>query len=321
MNINNYIGHPSQIYGVRSVYVDGGFGDGMKMLEVKNGKGLEFTVSVDRAADIPYLSFKGNNLAYIAPCGLVGSKYYDNKSVNFLKSFTAGFMTTCGLTAVGNPCVDDGEELPLHGTISHIPAENVSYSVEDEKIIIKAEVRDASIFSHKLLLQRKYICHLDKNRLELCDTVTNLDCKETPFMVLYHCNMGYPLLSENSVLDIPSESVSPRNERSANFISDWNKISEPTDDFVEQCYYHKFSGATKVSLFNPDINCKMTMSFNADELNYFTQWKMLGKGEYVMGLEPGNCHPDGRDVMRKQNALDYLKPYESKSKHIIFDFE
>lgn len=38
---------------------------------------------------------------------------------------------------------------------------------------------------------------------------------------------------------------------------------------------------------------------------------MMGERDYVMGLEPGNCHPDGRDKMREEGALTILAPGES----------
>ncbi len=76
---NKYIGHSSQVCGVRETRMVGGKADGMRLLEVRNGKGLEFTVSLDRCADIPYLFYKGNSMAYIAPCGMVGPQYYDNR--------------------------------------------------------------------------------------------------------------------------------------------------------------------------------------------------------------------------------------------------
>jgi len=38
---------------------------------------------------------------------------------------------------------------------------------------------------------------------------------------------------------------------------------------------------------------------------------MMGYRDYVLGLEPGNCHPDGRDVMRKQGKLKFLQPGEA----------
>ena len=75
--MNDYIGHESQLYGVEEVRLVGGKGDGMRLLNVKNGKGLEFTVSADRCADISRLSFKSVNFGYFSPCGYVAPAYYD----------------------------------------------------------------------------------------------------------------------------------------------------------------------------------------------------------------------------------------------------
>ena len=45
---------------------------------------------------------------------------------------------------------------------------------------------------------------------------------------------------------------------------------------------------------------------------------MMGEGDYVLGLEPGNCEPDGRDVMRKQGKLEILAPGAEKTHHLTF---
>ena len=47
-HINPYIGHDSQCYGIEEHRLVGGKGDGMRLLEIRNGKGLEMTVSPDR---------------------------------------------------------------------------------------------------------------------------------------------------------------------------------------------------------------------------------------------------------------------------------
>ena len=316
--INKYIGHPSQLYGVRETRMIGGKADGMRLLEVRNGKGLEFTISLDRCADIPYLFYKGNSMAYIAPCGMVGPQYYDNRGTGFLKSFTAGFLTTCGLTAVGSPCTDDGEELPLHGNISNVPCEQYSYSVGNDYIKVTAVMRDASLFGNQLILEREYSCGLNENTLTITDAVKNIGCKETPYMIMYHCNMGYPLLSENAELNISSVKVIPRDDHAAKDIDSWNKMLKPTNDFVEQCYYHKFDDKPIISLKNPDINTELKMTFDVDTLDCFTEWKMMGENEYVLGLEPANCYPDGRDVMRKKEILKYLHAKETRTNRIKF---
>ena len=102
--MNKYIGHESQLYGVEEHRLVGGRGDGMRLLQVKNGKGLEFTVSADRCADISRLSYRGINMGYFSPCGYVAPAYYDDKGVGFLKSFSAASPTTSCSLALHAAC-------------------------------------------------------------------------------------------------------------------------------------------------------------------------------------------------------------------------
>ena len=319
--MNKYIGHQSQLCGVREARLSGGKADGMRALEVYNASKLRFTVSLDRGGDIPYLFYDSKSMSYIAPCGMAAPQYYEKEGAGFLKSFTAGFLTTCGLTAVGSPCVDDGESLPLHGTVSHIPCEQFSYDINDESITVNLKLYDAALFSHKLMLERKYICGMNDDILIIRDKVTNIGSKQTPYMILYHCNFGYPLLCEKSRLEINSTGVAPRDARAEEGIAEWNKILTPQADFTEQCYYHTFSEKPRISLSNPEIKTEMTMTFSDKSLDCFTQWKMMGEYEYVMGLEPGNCLPDGRDVMREKGILKFLAPGESAENEIRFEFK
>ena len=318
--MNKYVGHEQQTYGVDELRLVGGKGDGMRMLYVRNGRGLEFWVSLDRCADISRLSLKGDNYGYFAPCGYVAPQYYDDKGAGFLKSFTAGFFTTCGLTAVGSPCTDEGEDLPLHGTISNTPAENAGYWIAKDGIHIKAVIRDAAIFGRQLILEREYVVSLEKNEIALTDTVKNIGSAESPFEVLYHCNMGYPLLSEKAIIDIPSTDVAPRNEHAKEGIPTCLVCEKPQNGYEEMCFYHKLSGKTQVSITNPEIGKGLTIAYDTAELPCFTQWKMMGEYEYVMGLEPGNCLPDGRNVMREKGILQFLAPGASKTVHLQFIF-
>lgn len=318
--MKKYVGHISQLYSIEEHRLVGGKGDGMRLLEVNNGKGLMFTISADRCGDISRMYFKGINIAFFGPCGYVGPEYYDNKGAGFLKSMTGGFLTTCGLTAVGSPCTDEGEELPLHGTIANIPAENLMYEIRENSIYIKLMIKDASIFSHKLLLTREYECSLEKNEIILKDTVENIDFEETPYMILYHMNMGYPLLSENSVITIDSNNITPRNEDAEKGLNSALIMEKPQVGYIEQCFYHDMaSGLAKI--YNPDLKFGVSINYNTDELPYFTEWKLMKSAEYVLGLEPANCTPDGRDVMRKSGRLKFLKPGEKATQTIVIKIE
>ena len=312
--MNPYIGHDSQVYGIEEHRLVGGKGDGMRLLEINNGKGAELTVVLDRCADISRLRYKGVNLSYFSPCGYVAPAYYDAAGANWLKSFTAGYLTTCGLQAVGSPCTDEGEELPLHGSIANMPAEQVYWLEEEGDLVVHATIRDEGIFAPKLRMSREIRVSLRSNEFSIQDTIENTGDTKQPFEILYHMNMGYPMLDEDSILEIPSAEVLPRDEHAAEDIGNWMHMMKPEAGYVERCYYHKFPDRNgKAGIYQPKLGKGLEITFDAEELDGFVEWKMIGVRDYVLGLECGNCYPDGRDVMRKTGMLKFLEPGEKKT--------
>lgn len=309
--MNPYIGHESQISGVEEHQLVGGKGHGMRLYQITNGKGLELTVSPDRNGDITRLHFQGVNMSYMSPCGYVAPAYYDKNGANWLQSFTAGFLTTCGLQAVGSPCNDLGEELPLHGSIANQPCAH-SYWEEDEKAIrIHTVTKDEVIFGRKLVLTRVLEVSKETNEFEIRDEIENTGDREEPVEVLYHMNMGYPLLDEDSIVEIPSNEVVARDDHAREDMENWMHMEVPQAGYQERCYYHKFTEQEgKACIFQPKLGVGLAITFDTKSLDGFVEWKMMGVRDYVLGLECGNCYPDGRDVMRKTGMLKFLNPGE-----------
>ena len=321
--MKDYIGNPLQIKGVEQYVLQNGKGNGMHFLNIRNGLGLEIWISLDRAGDVSRVNFKGDNIGYFAPCGYVAPQYYDNRGTGFLKSFTAGFFTTCGLSAVGSPCIDDGEELPLHGTISHIPSEICAIEETEKELIIKLRIRDTVLFGRKLVMNRVYTISYTENVFTVNDTVTNEADAQSPYMIMYHCNMGYPLLNENSLVKIPNNAVQARNEHARKYIDSALQMEKPQSCYEERCYYYDVKendNIAKVGIFSSNINKGLIMEYDKKALPCFTEWKMMGKTDYVLGLEPGNCTPDGRNVLRENNTLKFLQPDQSATTTIKFTF-
>lgn len=313
---DNYIGHSSQIKGVEEHYLIGGKGDGMHLLQVRNGKGLEFTVLADRCADISRLTFHGTNMAYFSPCGYVGPQYYDKDDFGFLKSFTCGFLTTCGLRTIGSPSVDQGENFPLHGNISNVPAEQIYYTYQKGSIDIHARMIDAQIFKHKLLLERTISCSTEENKVTITDRVTNEGSDAIPLMLLYHFNIGYPLLDEHAELYIPSGQIIPRDPCAEAGLPEWNKMIPPQKGYNEQCFYHQFLPTEgKAMIYNPTVEKGLSISYPTKQLDHFVQWKMMGEKDYVLGLEPCNHVLDGRKTLRENDKLKLIEVGETK----VFD--
>ena len=315
--MNSYIGHDSQLYGVEELRLIGGKGDGMRLYQIHNGKGLDLIVSPDRNGDITRLRYKGMNMSYLSPSGYVAPAYYDSVGTNWLSSFTAGFLTTCGLNNVGTPNTDQGEVLPLHGSIANLPADYSYWAIEESEngtcLVVHSETKDESLFGRKLRLTREIKVSTDQNEFCIRDTIVNTGDKIEPYEILYHMNMGYPLLDEDSVIEILSAEVLPRNEHAASELAKWMHMQRPTAGYEECCYYHKFADKEgRAKIYQPKLGISLEICFDAEKLDGFVEWKMMGIRDYVLGLECGNCYPDGRDVMRKERMLKFLGPGESQ---------
>ena len=97
-------------------------------------------------------------------------------------------------------------------------------------------------------------------------------------------------------------------------------MEKPQKGFEEQCYYYDMKKG-RAGVFNEEIGAGLLIEYNTSELPCFTEWKMMGEQEYVLGLEPGNCTPDGRDVLRRENRLKFLEPGEKAVHHIKFELK
>lgn len=321
--MNKYIGHPSQLGGIEEVTLARGKGKGMNLLQFKT-KALDMTLVCDRCMDISRLSYKGINFGWFSPAGYVAPGLYDDgRGRGFLDNFTAGFLTTCGFTAVGGSVEDGGEVTPMHGLASNLPCENYSYYETDEELVAEATIREASLFSHHIEVKRTIRMSKVTDRLVVSDTVKNIGRKTAPNMILYHFNMGYPLLSENAQVVIPEHSSFATQPAFEDAYPNRKIMEKPQADYQEKCFVYdvkEVDGKAKIGIFNPDSNAGFTMSFSKESLPYLTQWKMMGEYEYVLGLEPGNAYPVGRDEMRRRGELKFLEPGEEMTTEIIFDF-
>ena len=322
-------GSAAQLFGATQYRLCGGRAEGVLAADVRSGAGLEFTVLADRCMDIGRLSYKGVNCAFLSPCGVVAPAYYDARGIEFLRGFTAGFLTTCGLTAVGSPCVDDDEELGLHGRIANTPAEGFACETREgaEPLVrLRGRMAQARLFGENLVLEREIVCRYGENQFELHDVVRNEGPRTSPLMQIYHMNLGYPLLDEGAELLLLAKTTQPRNTHAAEGLADWMRVAPPQEGFEEMCYYHDLAadegGRTLAALYNPSPGFGVAIRFNKAALGQFIEWKLLGPREYELGLEPANCRADGRDVERREGRLQFLAPGEEKHIDItveIFD--
>lgn len=322
--LRRLVGDIHQIAGAQPFVYTDGRAKGLEAIEIRNGSGLRLVVLPGRGMDIAYAEYKGVPFSYISKAGLNAAEHYD--ATDFLRSFTAGMLTTCGLTHFGPPCVDNGEQLGLHGRISNIPAYNVCISeewIDDDRfcITVSGKVRQSSALGENLVLTREIKVYLGEDRVHLHDRVENEGYQASPFMMLYHFNFGYPLISKDTIFETNGYDLWAENEASKAGLDSTTVFDEPTPDVQEQVLFRKAPKQATARLCNKATGLAMSMTFCGEELPYLTEWKMMGEQDYVVGVEPGTYIPVGRKTARERGELQMIAPQEVREHHITIALE
>ena len=73
------------------------------------------------------------------------------------------------------------------------------------------------------------------------------------------------------------------------------------------------TGQSVCGLRNRALGLEATLRFKKEQLPRLTNWQHWGKGEYVMGFEPGTHPPIGQAKARAEDTLITLAPGESRT--------
>lgn len=320
-------GSIQQMAYVRKMTYEEGAASGLRAYQVKAGP-LYFTVAQDKCLDITELSYKGVNMNFLSKPGLMNHQRFDSSGYEAQKSIMGGMFFTCGTSNVGKPDLTPEGPLPMHGYLRSTPAEQVSarayWEGEEYKIEITGQMRQAALFGENILLSRTIRTSLGSSEIHIHDEYENQGFGEEPLMLLYHCNVGYPLLDEESLIDIPAVKTVLKGEETQTELP-FDRSGLPVDLLPEQVFYHTLaydeSGKASVRVRNPKLGLGICVEFYKDQLPNFTQWKSMASGDYVIGLEPCNCHVDGQKWERENHTLETIRPGEIRKVDLIIRAE
>lgn len=319
-----YIGNEDQLMTVQESTLCQGRQKGVKLIHIENSNGLSVSILPDRGMDIYQVRFKGKNLNYIAPCGVVAPEYYDARGLEWLRGFYCGFLTTIGLQHFGGPRGENG----LHGREAYAPAENVTIERGIEKgqptVTVKGTMREAMIFGASLRLTRTIKVFCNDNKIEMSDEVENYGFTKQQYVLGYHINYGWPLLSEDTKIEVAHSAVKGRDDYAAKFIKDINKVPAPASDFPERCYIYDMKTTAKnmtgYTIRNAKAGVGVKVSYPTADFPKLCQWQYFTSGQYVMGLEPLVCELDAPLVGEKNSPAPVLAAGQKKEHKITFEF-
>lgn len=321
------VGDFNAILGAKDYVFNDGPARGVRAFDLKNGAGIELTVLADRGLDIPYLTYKGVNMAFASKTSVRSPHFYQEDGARgFLKQFNAGMLTTCGITYAGAAGEDNGRALGLHGPYSNLPASNVSAETafDGDEVVIKlrGDVREACVFEENMLLSREITLKTESNELLICDTVENQGYEPQPLMLVYHINFGYPMLDAGAKIYTSAKSISARTDFAEEEIDKFDEMIAPEVGRDEQCYFHTDHAYADAfcMLVNEKLGLAAIVKYDAQSFPIFCEWKCMRAGDYALGLEPTTSGVSNRAEAKANGTLKTLGAGESVALKVALEF-
>ncbi|MCL4247294.1 MAG: aldose 1-epimerase family protein [Anaerolineae bacterium] len=289
--------------------------NGVRIIEAYNVSGLRYTILPDRGLDIWTADYQGMPLTWVAQ----GAPFQPDYGQLWLQQFNGGLLVTCGLTHVGPPEQDaeTGEYRDLHGLFtrqrSSDPSVTGGWENGDYILRLQADIAEGWLHGYQLRVHRTYELSLTAPEIRVNDTVSNLGDQPLPLMLLYHCNMGYPIVRQGTRLEVASD-VYSRDEEAQKGFDRWAEYDAAIAGYKEQVYFHhvRVDGKESEAALITGDQLALGFRWDAVALPYLTQWKNVRHGMYVHGVEPGNCLPEGRNSARQNGRLHMIEAGETK---------
>jgi len=246
----------------------------------------------------------------------------DPSGLGWLEGFDE-LVVRCGLESNGAPefNADKGLAYSLHGRIANTPAQNLRVVVNEQtdSVEVIGDVIESKLFFKRLRLCARIGFHASLPTVSIVDEVTNDRATSATMQLLYHINVGEPVLSNGSKLFFNFGDLAPKDSLSAGEINTWNDGGPPSSGYAERVYFTTPAAsdshwATAV-LASGDQATGLCVRFDTRTLPYFIVWKNFAATQdgYVMGLEPATNFPNTRSFEQDHGRVVELQAGETKT--------
>lgn len=309
---------------VELLRLEGGQREGVELLMVDTGR-VRAAILPTRGLSLWQAWIDGISYGWESPvAGPIHPQWVatsESSGLGWLDGFDE-LLVRCGLRNFGAPDFDAASgrlSFPLHGRIGNLPADHLEIDLDAEHSLlhVRGVVRETRFLQHNLQLTANYTFALDAPTIQLHDRVLNASDVPSSMQLLYHINVGAPLLSAGSRLHLKAPRIVARNQHAADDLAQWASYAAPMAGYVEQVYFSKptadAKGNATALLTSADQQRGFAVHYHTQNLPYFTQWKnTVGTRDgYVTGLEPGTGFPNPRSFEEQQGRVVALAPEQS----------
>jgi hypothetical protein len=303
----------------------GGAADGVEVIEVDTGA-VQVVILPSRGMSIWQMTAAGIRFGWNSPvAGPIHPSQvpiFDPSGIGWLEGFDE-LVVRCGLHSNGAPEHDDQGRLlhPLHGRIANLAADSLSIEFDEAsgRMDVIGEILESRLFVQRLKLRSRVRFLAGSADVQLLDDVTNDLSKPATMQLLYHINVGTPILGEGSSLEAPIETLAPKDTLSASEVEQWNQFGGPQAGYAERVYFAKLraneSNQTSAMLRSSDGTSGLAVTYHVGRLPRFILWKNTAAQSdgYVVGLEPATNYPNVRSFEEKQGRVVTIEPGETES--------
>ncbi len=247
---------------------------------------------------------------------------HDASGIGWLEGFDE-LLVRCGLHSNGAPEFAENGTLrfPLHGRIANLPAHRLDVQIDVENGILDVigVISESRFLVYSLELQTRYRFRVGSPVVEVIDTVTNRSSQPSSMQMLYHINVGQPVLQSGSTVHAAYRTLSPRDARAAESTQQWNRCEGPSSGYREQVYFldplADEQSWSEAMLSSSDGTFGFAVHFDTRTLPFMSVWKNTAAVEdgYVVGLEPATGFPNTRSFEERNGRVVALQGGESKT--------
>jgi hypothetical protein len=253
-----------------------------------------------------------------------------------------GLFNTAGLVSIGVPQDVDTSSFGFtqrmtarygtHDRIAVTPASRFSYGErwDGDRCFLEAEgvVRQDIAYGENLSLTRRYRTELGSSSFSIVDVVSNDGWFETPHQILYHFNLGFPLVDEGAELlaDVVEEpqSLGYSVGGDAEDRGGWRTATSPQPGFTFEGYVLSLKpgadGRVAIALVNRRLRggLGVYLRYDARQLPVYLAWRMMREGLYAIGLEPATNPFGNPGELIEQGFPIMLAPGEKRTYELEF---
>ena len=256
--------------------------DGRRVIALRLAGGLALDVLPDRGLDLGAVWWGCTPVAWrsMNPVDPGPGRGWEER-------FLGGLLATCGPDNIGPPRGSSGQ----HGTHHLTPAADMHWSrsrtADGWQVIVRGVVPHTSLGGPRIVVEREIVAATGVPAVEVRDVVRNVGDEPAGVPLLYHVNLGAPLLRPGARLEVDADEAVVRDSLPPG--RDPLLTPAPEPGLVPVVAEHVAVREARATLVGDDRHPDVVVTWTGATLPRLCTWSWPARGAYVLGVEPTNA--------------------------------